>query len=239
MVVGPFPGVVLLNVLLRGFGPDLHCRGRDCWGAGACAWTSAAPPLVVPVGGGPTRSRRPAVGVCRGLGCLVVGCRPSAQVQRGRPQSCRVLHLCPCLLPRWQPTLASGMMVIMRSVDVFGDVADGFGPVAEAFEGNFSDPGEDAAAVAVFSDGVKVVDLWAGSDIVYKRPMPCPHRRLGRFCVWRTSIGWAHSSRLRCCWVSGAVRRWDSLGLTLILIAACCGYVRRCSGPGECCGLGR
>ena len=64
------------------------------------------------------------------------------------------------------------MMVIMRSVDVFGDVADGFGPVAEAFEGNFSDPGEDAAAVAVFSDGVKVVDLWAGSDIVYKRPMP-------------------------------------------------------------------
>ena len=51
-------------------------------------------------------------------------------------------------------------------------VVEGFGPVADAFHRNFADPGEDAAAVAVFHRGRKVVDLWAGTDVVNQRPMP-------------------------------------------------------------------
>lgn len=51
-------------------------------------------------------------------------------------------------------------------------VAQRFGPVADAFGRNFEDPGEDAAAVAVFHRGTKVVDLWAGTDVVHRRPMP-------------------------------------------------------------------
>jgi CubicO group peptidase (beta-lactamase class C family) len=51
-------------------------------------------------------------------------------------------------------------------------VAAGFGPVADAFGGNFDVPGEDAAAVAVLHGGVPVVDLWAGTDVVRGRPMP-------------------------------------------------------------------
>ena len=51
-------------------------------------------------------------------------------------------------------------------------VAEGFGPVADAFQRNFDDPGEDGAAVAVFHDGRKVVDLSAGTDEVLNRPMP-------------------------------------------------------------------
>ncbi len=51
-------------------------------------------------------------------------------------------------------------------------MAEGFGPVADAFRRNFEDPGEDAAAVAVFHGGIKVVDLWAGTDVVNRRPMP-------------------------------------------------------------------
>lgn len=58
------------------------------------------------------------------------------------------------------------------SVGVRGEVEPGFGRVAEAFAANFADPGEDAAAVAVFHDGRKVVDLWAGTDVVCRRPMP-------------------------------------------------------------------
>jgi CubicO group peptidase (beta-lactamase class C family) len=52
------------------------------------------------------------------------------------------------------------------------DVAEGFGAVADAFRRNFADLGEDAAAVAVFHRGTKVVDLWAGTDVVNQRPMP-------------------------------------------------------------------
>jgi len=52
-----------------------------------------------------------------------------------------------------------------------GDVAPGFGAVADAFRRNAEDPGEDAAAVCVFSDGAKVVDLWGGTDVVRDRPM--------------------------------------------------------------------
>ncbi len=51
-------------------------------------------------------------------------------------------------------------------------MAEGFGAVADAFRGNFEDPGEDAAAVAVFRGGAKVVDLAAGTDVVNQRPMP-------------------------------------------------------------------
>jgi CubicO group peptidase (beta-lactamase class C family) len=51
-------------------------------------------------------------------------------------------------------------------------VAEGFGAVADAFRRNFEDPGEDAAAVAVLHRGTKVVDLWAGTDVVHQRPMP-------------------------------------------------------------------
>ena len=55
---------------------------------------------------------------------------------------------------------------------VSGEVAEGFGPVADAFVRNFDDPGEDAAAVTVLHDGVVVADLWGGTDVVLGRPMP-------------------------------------------------------------------
>ncbi|MGA8208823.1 MAG: serine hydrolase domain-containing protein [Nocardioidaceae bacterium] len=51
-------------------------------------------------------------------------------------------------------------------------VAEGFGVVADAFRRNFTDPGDDAAAVAVFHRGRKVVDLWAGADVMNQRTMP-------------------------------------------------------------------
>lgn len=45
---------------------------------------------------------------------------------------------------------------------VAGEVADGFGPVADAFTRNFDRNGEVGAAVAAFVDGRLVVDLYAG-----------------------------------------------------------------------------
>ncbi|WP_040776154.1 serine hydrolase domain-containing protein [Nocardia pneumoniae] len=45
---------------------------------------------------------------------------------------------------------------------VHGDVASGFGPVAEAFRRNFARHGEIGAAVAVYAGDRPVVDLWAG-----------------------------------------------------------------------------
>lgn len=45
---------------------------------------------------------------------------------------------------------------------VDGDVANGFGPVADAFRSNFRTRGEIGAALAVYRDGDKVVDLWGG-----------------------------------------------------------------------------
>ncbi|MEU0334169.1 serine hydrolase domain-containing protein [Streptomyces sp. NPDC006193] len=48
-------------------------------------------------------------------------------------------------------------------MDVNGVVAEGFEPVREAFAANFSRLGERGAAVAVYRDGHKVVDLWAGA----------------------------------------------------------------------------
>lgn len=56
--------------------------------------------------------------------------------------------------------------------EIFGSVAAGFGLVADAFAANFDNPGEDAAAVAVFYDGIPVIDLWGGTDVVGHRPMP-------------------------------------------------------------------
>jgi CubicO group peptidase (beta-lactamase class C family) len=56
--------------------------------------------------------------------------------------------------------------------DALVGVADGFGRVADAFRQTFDDPGQEAAAVAVLHRGEKVVDLWAGTDIVYQRAMP-------------------------------------------------------------------
>ncbi|MEV8046316.1 serine hydrolase domain-containing protein [Streptomyces griseoluteus] len=46
---------------------------------------------------------------------------------------------------------------------VNGTVAKGFEPVAEAFAANFARLGERGAAVAVYRDGHRVVDLWAGT----------------------------------------------------------------------------
>ena len=43
-----------------------------------------------------------------------------------------------------------------------GDVDEGYGKVADAFRRNFSSGKEIGAAVAVYRDGRKVVDLWGG-----------------------------------------------------------------------------
>jgi CubicO group peptidase (beta-lactamase class C family) len=43
-----------------------------------------------------------------------------------------------------------------------GDVAEGYGAVADAFRRNFTERNEIGAACAVFRDGKKVVDLWGG-----------------------------------------------------------------------------
>jgi CubicO group peptidase (beta-lactamase class C family) len=43
-----------------------------------------------------------------------------------------------------------------------GDVDEGYGKVADAFRANFAAGHEVGAAVAVYRDGVKVVDLWGG-----------------------------------------------------------------------------
>ncbi|MGW0906833.1 serine hydrolase domain-containing protein [Streptomyces sp. NPDC002853] len=51
-------------------------------------------------------------------------------------------------------------------VDVHGTVAEGYGPVREAFARNFTALGERGAAVAVYRDGRKVVDLWGGTKDV-------------------------------------------------------------------------
>ncbi|MFJ8634126.1 serine hydrolase domain-containing protein [Streptomyces sp. NPDC093568] len=51
-------------------------------------------------------------------------------------------------------------------MDANGTVAEGFEPVREAFVRNFTALGERGAAVAVYRDGRKVVDLWAGAKDV-------------------------------------------------------------------------
>ncbi|MFE2051190.1 serine hydrolase domain-containing protein [Streptomyces sp. NPDC059459] len=51
-------------------------------------------------------------------------------------------------------------------MDVHGTVAGGFEPVRDAFARNFTTLGERGAAVAVYRDGRKVVDLWGGTKHV-------------------------------------------------------------------------
>ena len=48
-------------------------------------------------------------------------------------------------------------------MDVNGTVAEGFEPVRDAFARNFEALGDRGAAVAVYRDGQRVVDLWAGT----------------------------------------------------------------------------
>jgi CubicO group peptidase (beta-lactamase class C family) len=48
-------------------------------------------------------------------------------------------------------------------VNVNGAVAEGFEPVREAFVRNFAERGERGAAVVVYRDGRKAVDLWGGT----------------------------------------------------------------------------
>lgn len=45
---------------------------------------------------------------------------------------------------------------------ISGDVDDGYGKVADVFRRNMASGGEVGAAVSVYRDGVKVVDLWGG-----------------------------------------------------------------------------
>ncbi|MFJ7334885.1 serine hydrolase domain-containing protein [Streptomyces sp. NPDC101110] len=51
-------------------------------------------------------------------------------------------------------------------MDVHGTVAGGFEPVRDAFVRNFETLGDRGAAVAVYRDGQKVVDLWGGTKDV-------------------------------------------------------------------------
>ncbi|MGW6641766.1 esterase [Streptomyces sp. A244] len=51
-------------------------------------------------------------------------------------------------------------------MDVHGTVAEGFEPVRDAFVRNFATLGDRGAAVAVYRDGHKVVDLWGGTKDV-------------------------------------------------------------------------
>jgi CubicO group peptidase (beta-lactamase class C family) len=54
---------------------------------------------------------------------------------------------------------------------VAGEVEEGYGRVADAFRSNFASGHEIGAALAVYANGVKVVDLWGGfHDGVSRRP---------------------------------------------------------------------
>ncbi|HME80009.1 MAG TPA: serine hydrolase domain-containing protein [Mycobacterium sp.] len=54
---------------------------------------------------------------------------------------------------------------------VGGDVDEGYGKVADAFRANFASGREVGAAIAVYRNGVKVVDLWGGyRDGIAKAP---------------------------------------------------------------------
>src|SRR5215472_4063053 len=58
-----------------------------------------------------------------------------------------------------------------RIVEIHGDVAPGFGLVAEEFERNFAERGELGAGFTVIRDGKPLVDLWGGvADRASGRP---------------------------------------------------------------------
>ncbi|WP_354639132.1 serine hydrolase domain-containing protein [Kitasatospora camelliae] len=63
------------------------------------------------------------------------------------------------------------------TVEIWGETADGFEPVREAFARNFREHGELGAAFTLYSDGRKVVDLWGGDarPEVGGRPAPAVH----------------------------------------------------------------
>jgi CubicO group peptidase (beta-lactamase class C family) len=65
-------------------------------------------------------------------------------------------------------------MVLKVSVSpdlIGGDVEQGYGKVADAFRANFASGSEVGAALAVYRNGVKVVDLWGGyRDGISKAP---------------------------------------------------------------------
>ncbi|BBY01054.1 serine hydrolase domain-containing protein [Mycobacterium seoulense] len=54
------------------------------------------------------------------------------------------------------------LKVAVPADQIHGDVDTGYGKVADAFRASFRDGAEVGAAVAVYRDGVKVVDLWGG-----------------------------------------------------------------------------
>ncbi len=56
-----------------------------------------------------------------------------------------------------------GMAGVGSVVDVQGTVADGFEPVRDAFAANFTRHGERGAAMVLYREGEKVVDLWGGT----------------------------------------------------------------------------
>ncbi|MFJ8046218.1 serine hydrolase domain-containing protein [Kitasatospora sp. NPDC096147] len=59
-------------------------------------------------------------------------------------------------------------------VEIWGEVAEGFEPVREAFERNFRDHGELGAAFALYHDGRKVADLWGGDARAEVGGRPAP-----------------------------------------------------------------
>ena len=71
---------------------------------------------------------------------------------------------------------------------IHGDVADGFGTVADAFRRNFAERRELGAAVAVVHDGEIVVDLWGGHR---DRKRTAPWERDTLVTVWSTTKGMA------------------------------------------------
>jgi CubicO group peptidase (beta-lactamase class C family) len=59
----------------------------------------------------------------------------------------------------------------MSSIEIQGDVVDGFGAVADAFAKNFVEHGELGAAFSLYVDGEMKADLWAGvADRASGRP---------------------------------------------------------------------
>lgn len=54
------------------------------------------------------------------------------------------------------------LKVAVSPDSIYGDVDAGYGKVADAFRASFRAGAEVGAAVAVYRDGVKVVDLWGG-----------------------------------------------------------------------------
>ncbi|WP_156746704.1 serine hydrolase domain-containing protein, partial [Mycobacterium sp. E2733] len=54
------------------------------------------------------------------------------------------------------------LKVAVSADQIHGDVDAGYGKVADAFRASFRDGAEVGAAVAVYRDGIKVVDLWGG-----------------------------------------------------------------------------